>query len=540
MADRQETLFVGGRFIDPSCSCEPLGDALLARNGKIAFLGREAEARRQAAPQSQCVRLEGRTAVPGWVDAHVHLWPMGKLRGQCNLAGTKNRQEALERIAAFAAAHSDVAWIQGRGYNLNEWPDPSYPTAKHLDEAVSDRPCLFKSYDGHSVWANSAALAAAGLTNSSPDPPGGLILRDAGGNPTGCVLEKAIDLLFEAVGPETDAEKEQAIGLAVEELVQLGFTGVHVPAALNDLSPAETRMSLEKLYPDNSCPLRVRIFGRFKSLQEVIQEAAKQRQTDRVQVKGIKLFCDGTLGSRTAWMFQPFCGEGDNCGVPVIEVRELRRTIKTSNEAGLAVICHAVGDRACYETLTAFQDAGERTIPNRVEHAQILRREDVELFGASGAAASVQPGHLWTDWRPSEKLLGPARCKGSFALRSLLDAGVAVAMGSDGPVVSAEPRHSLHAAVTRTDAEGLPGGGWHPEQCISAAEWAAAASHGAWQSIGEGERRGKLQVGMDCDLTIVREDFLAAGLTDYLALHVDGTVVGGRVAHCAWQPGSKA
>lgn len=264
MADSPETLFVGGRFIDPSKGSRPVGDALLERGGKIAFVGRAADAEPLAAPDIRRVELDGRTVVPGWVDAHVHLWWAGKFKGVCDLAGTKTRWEAIERIVSFGAEHPEAAWIQGRGYNLNAWKDPSYPTARELDAAVPHRPCLLRSFDGHSAWMNTAALAAGGLTRDTPDPKGGCILRHTDGNPSGCVLEGAISLVSKAIPPDTDAEIERAFRLAVDEMVELGFTGVHVPMSLSEHSPCETRTWLQKLYPDNSCPLRMRFFAPFK------------------------------------------------------------------------------------------------------------------------------------------------------------------------------------------------------------------------------------------------------------------------------------
>ena len=528
MADCSETLFVGGRFIDPSKGSHPVGDALLERDGKIVFVGRRSDAESLISREARWIELHGRTVVPGWVDAHVHLWWMGKFKSVCDLAGTKTRQEAIERIASFAAEHPETLWVQGRGYNLNAWDDPSYPTARELDRDIPHRPCLLKSFDGHSAWMNTPALSAANLTRDTPDPKGGRILRDADGNPSGCVLEGAVSLASNVLPPDTDAETERAFRLAVDEMVNLGFTGVHVPMSFSEHSPSETRMWLQKLYPDNSCPLRMRFFGPFKMMEEVLHFAGDTPQANRVQMCGIKIFCDGSLGSRTAWMFEPFCGEGDNRGLSVIDGKELRDQIGTANRAGLPVICHAIGDRACNETLAAFLEAGDPSIGNRIEHAQFLRREDIELFARLGVGASMQPAHLWTDWEASDRLIGAERCRWSLGLRSLLDAGAVVAVGSDAPVVPPDPRHSLHAAATRTDAERRPRGGWYPEQRISPTEWAACSSAGAWGSIGEGERRGGLEAGMDCDLTIVREGFLEEGFKDFLELHVDGTVIGGQ------------
>ena len=532
MARTRETLFVGGRFVDPAIGYEPMAGALLARDGKIAYLGDEASARAQGGPDAEVIDLSGRTALPGWVDCHAHLKSVGAMMGLCDLSGTADKQEALDRLAEFALARPDEQWIRGRGYNLNAWVDPSYPTAADLDAAAGDRPCVVRSFDGHSSWVNSAALKLLGISRETPDPEGGRIIRDEAGNPAGVLLESAAWMFLQPFEAETPQKMDEDLRAGVEHMVTLGYTGAHCPDICGEGDPAVTLARFERLWPGNSCPLRVRIFAPFDCLERAAELSPAADSDDRVQIAGIKSFYDGSLGVRTAWMFEPYTG-GDDCGMRVMDPAELRRQIAQTNAAGLPLICHAIGDRACCEVLQAFNEAGDPQAGNRIEHAQIVRREDVGLFARAGVAASVQPGHLWTDWQPSDRLLGPGRAAASFAFRSMLDAGVTLGVGSDAPVVSADPRHSLHAAVTRTDGQGKPAGGWHIAQAISPRQWARAASSDAWRSIGQAAQRGKLAVGADCDLTIVREDFLAESFGDYLGLHVDAVVVGGRMTFSA-------
>jgi predicted amidohydrolase YtcJ len=529
MSSHNETLFVNGRFVDPSAGSSPLGDGLLSRAGIIVYVGGQAQARAQAAPSAQKINLDGRTAVPGFVDAHVHLQSLGAVLSQCDLSGTASRREALDRIAAFAQAHPSAAWVRARGYNLNTWDDPAYPTARQLDEAVSDRPCVAVSFDGHSAWANSAALAAAGLDQAATDPEGGRVLRDARSRPTGCLLEAATGLIYRAIPPEPDEVTDEQLRQAVEEMARRGHTGVH---ALASEEPAATLERIQRLYPGGRCPIRIRLFGSFDSLDKIAAASTQAHAADRVKLTGVKCLLDGSLGSRTAWLFEPFTDDPSNRGIPVLATEELRRRIETTNSAGIPLICHAIGDRACAEALRTFGDGGDAGAGNRIEHAQILRAEDLDLFARAGVAASVQPGHLWTDWRPSDRLLGPQRARRSYAFRSLLDHGAVLAMGSDAPVVPPDLQASLHAAVTRTDADGQPAGGWHAEECITPLEWAAAASHGAWRSIGQADQLGWLQPGMACDLTVLSEDILAAGFSDYLNWQADATVVAGELRFC--------
>jgi len=528
VAKSSEMLLTGGRFVDPAKGPKAIGTGLLARDGKIAFVGPDVQAKALASRAAERIDLAGGTAIPGLVDAHVHLKSLGEMPSRCDLAGTASREEALARLAAFAEERPRDACIRGRGYNLNQWDDPSYPTARQLDRAVPDRPCVVNSFDGHSAWANSAALAATGLDSRTADPPGGRIVRNSAGRPTGCVLEAAISLLDEAVPKPTDAEIDRALRSGVREMVSLGYTGVHVPLMGGGISATEVVDRLDRLYPGNTCPLRVRVFAAFEELGRVASVAAASDRSARVQLAGIKVFLDGALGSRTAWMSEPYRGSKDDCGMAVIDVPRLRRQIEAANKAHLPLICHAIGDRACHEALLAFARAGDRAVGNRIEHAQILRPEDIDLFAEAGVAASVQPAHIWTDWAASDRLLGSRRAGWSFPLRSLLAGGAVLAIGSDAPVVPADPRHSLHAAVSRTDAAGNPKGGWNVREAISPDQWAAASSWGAWRSIGQGARRGRLAAGMDCDLTVFREDFLAEGFSDYLGLHVEAVFVAGR------------
>jgi hypothetical protein len=527
MSVPRDVLFANGRFVDPSASAQPIASALLARDGKIVALGAEAQLAAIAAAGAERIDLGGRTALPGWVEAHAHVKSLGQQAEQCDLSGTANRQEALERLSAHAAANPRAAWLEGRGFNLNAWADTSYPTAIELDAAIPDRPCVVRSFDGHAAWLNSEALKAAVVGKDAPFG-GRQVVRDSQGRATGVLLEKATDLASAAMPEPTSDDLDRFVRAGVEELVSSGLTAVHWLNLGGETDPLATLERLNRLWPGNSCPLRVRVFAPFDLLDPALEAARAARADDRVQMAGIKCFYDGALGVRTAWMFEPYIGDGANRGIRVTEPDELMRRVKVANAAGLPVVCHAIGDRACHEVLEAFSQVGDPAVGNRVEHAQMIRREDIRLFRRGGVAASVQPSHLFTDWRAANALLGPRRVKNCLSLRSLLDAGVVVAMGSDAPVVPCDPRHSLHAAITRTDRAGQPAGGWLPGEAITPQQWARCVSWGAWRSLREEAARGTLAAGMDCDLTVVREDPLAPG-ADYLNLHVDAAVVAGEV-----------
>ena len=469
--------------------------------------------------------------MPGFVDAHIHLAEFGRTMGECDLAGTRSREEAARRTAEFARRHPDIPCIRGRGFAINDWTDPSYPTAVELDAAVPDRPCVLRSFDGHGVWVNSAALRMAGLDARTPEPHGGVILRGREGRPTGCLLESAIGLVLRSLPRPTDAEENGTLKAAIECLVSLGHTAVHVPTGGDTMHLGGLLARIERLYPGNTCPLRIRLFAPFEVLDEMIHARASERPADRVRAAGVKKFADGSLGSRTAWLSEPYeGGEGERGGgLRTFDPDELKHAIGATNRVGFPLLCHAIGDRACAEVLEAFREAGDPRVGNRLEHAQILRPETIPLFRAAGVAASVQPAHLWTDWRASDRLLGPRRAAWCLPLRSLLDAGVVLALGSDAPVIPPDLGESLQAAVTRTDADGNPAGGWFPAQRITPREWAVGASYGAWRSIGEEKERGTLQPGMQADLTVLADDILSAGFRDCRHLRVTHTILEGEL-----------
>jgi hypothetical protein len=317
----------------------------------------------------------------------------------------------------------------------------------------------------------------------------------------------------------------------------------------HDGPPAETLARLDRLYgPD--CPLRIRFFVPFAALADVAAMADRTACAGRVRIAGVKAFLDGSLGSRTAWFFEPYLtpsprhphpaqradlslgGRGvnsssANLGFCTLDPQELRRQIAAANRAGLPFCVHAIGDRACAEALDAFEARGERDIGNRIEHAQHLRPADIPRFAAAGVAASVQPIHLASDWQATDRLLGPDRARWTYPFRSLLEAGAVLAIGSDAPVASPALAGSFQAAVLRQDGQGRPDGGWYPREGITPEAWAAAASRGAWQSIGEGSQQGRLEPGMACDLTIL-EGELAASEDGHAAFTPAGTVVESR------------
>lgn len=526
MSEPTSVVFLNARFIDPSTEPILRGDAMLARDGRIVAVGQGRQVLSQAPQGAKRIDLHGCIAIPGLVDAHMHLEDFGRSMSECDLRGTRNRQEAVDRVRAWAQGHPELRCIRGGGYSINDWDDPRRPSAQDLDSAVRDRACVLNSMDGHGAWANTAAMRVAGVSELSSESPGGGIVRDESGRPTGYFLETAIGVIQAALPKADEREIDVGLGRGIEEMSRRGHTGAHIPANPDGIDLVGLLKRIDRLYPQNTCPLRLRFFAPFEMMDQVLEAKRRTAPADRVLAAGIKVYADGSLGSQTAWLSEPFLGGGSDTRTSTIEMRELRHRIEVANAAGLPLICHAIGDRACEEVLRTFCQADRRGVANRVEHAQIIRPETVAMLARAGVAASVQPAHLWTDWAALERLLGAQRAAWCFPLRQILDSGAILAIGSDAPVVPPDPAASLHAAVVRTDDRGQPHGGWHPEHRITPREWAVGSTRDAWQSIGED--RGRLVPAMDCDLTLLREDIFAPEFRGYLLMRAEGTVIAGQ------------
>ena len=513
---------------DPS---HPVAEAALVREGRFACVGTVEECTARAGPGAR--RLQVGSAVPGMVDAHGHVYGLAKARREVSCSGAPSAEACASRAAERARSAPKGAWILGRGWDQNRWPGGAFPGEAMLTRAVPDHPTFLVRVDGHAAWANAAALAAAGIGAGTPDPPGGKILRDAAGRPSGVLVDGAVDLVARRIPAPTPAELETGILAALQELASVGLTGAHdagvKPGALD---------VYRKLAREGRLPVRVyaMIDGEVP-LVDLEREMARQKEAGAevglLTVRAVKMYADGALGSRGAALHEPYADDPGNRGLFVTAPDDLRAKVKAVVAAGLQPCIHAIGDRGVTETLAAIAASGPadrvRSLRPRVEHLQIVAARDWPGLAAAGVVASMQPVHCTSDapWVPARLGAGSERIRGAYAWRTALDKGLALAFGSDFPVEEPDPRAGLLAAETRLPAGAsepfLPGERLTREEAVRAFTVGAA-----FAAFAEG-RRGMIREGLDADLTAFGGDVMAVPAAGLTSLPVKATLVAGRV-----------
>ncbi|MFF3286417.1 amidohydrolase [Streptomyces sp. NPDC003023] len=453
-------------------------------------------------------RLDGRGRVllPGLHDAHGHLWGIGALAVRLDLTGTKSLQEALDRLAAYAAAHPEQTWIQGRGWNEVVWGLGRLPTAQDLDTVVSDRPVWLVRVDGHAGVANSKALQLSGVTADTPDPAGGQIVRDASGAPTGVFVDTAKTFVTSKL-PEPTLEDVRARALAAQtRLNAVGLTSVSDAG-----TSADGVVVLRELASSGELTLRLNAFLDYEAFTEIGADARTDSYADdMLRVRTVKLYVDGALGSHGAALIEPYSDRPSTKGLLQMEPAELNRRVQEILRGGYQAAVHAIGDLGNRVVLDAyergFSTVGDQGLRHRIEHAQIISLDDIPRFKRLGIIASMQPVHATDDMNMAETRVGPDRIKGGYAWRSLLDQGSVVASGSDFPVSSENPFDGLHAAVTRTDREGKPAGGWYPGQAMTPVEALRSFTVDAAYAAHQEKVLGGLEPGKWADFVLVDSD----------------------------------
>ena len=424
---------------------------------------------------------------PGFVDAHTHfaMWALGRQRVQ--LAHARTREECVRRVAAAAPVGG---WVVGQGWDANGWPMP--PERTVLD-AVQRAPVYLDSLDVHAAWVNSAALAVAGITRATPDPFGGRIVRDAAGEPTGLLLERAVELMSPHLPEPPDGVLDAVILDAQRAAHRMGITGIH-----NVEGDAVLR-AFQRLEMAGLLRLRVLFHPPVASLPSLIQRGIRSGTgSDRLRIGGVKLFLDGSLGSRTAWMLQAYENSTDR-GLPITSEAEAALAIRTAAGAGIAATVHAIGDAAVRRALDLLAGAPRAAVPHRIEHFQCVSDADLGRAAAAGIVASMQPAHLLTDVPLVERHWGE-RGKGAYAFGTLRRRGTMLAFGSDAPVASLDPREGLYAALARRDASGGPVAGWRPEERLGFEDAVHGYTAGPAVAGGVANRSGTLAPGCDADL----------------------------------------
>jgi predicted amidohydrolase YtcJ len=463
------------------------GAALWWRDGRIRSIGDAVTVAREVPPGTPSFDLPHCIVTPGFVDGHTHfaMWALGRRRVQ--LAGARTRAEAVARVAEATPAQG---WVVGQGWDSNGWPDP--PDRAALD-AVQPGPVYLDSLDVHAAWVNSAALAAAGITRATPDPFGGRIVRDGSGEPTGLLLERAVELVAPCLPSPPEHLLEAAMLEGQQEAHRLGLTGLH------NVEGDEVLAAFRRLETAGRLRLRVLFHPPVASLAAMLARGDRSGTgSEWVRLGGVKMFLDGSLGSRTAWMLEPYAGTRDR-GMAITAESAAAEAMRAAASGGIAVTAHAIGDAAVRRALDLMSTLPRTAIPHRIEHFQCVHPDDLDRAASAGLVVSMQPAHLLTDIPLVDRYWG-ARGAGAYAFRTLRRQGTSLVFGSDAPVASLDPRQGHYAALERRSAEGAPRGGWRAEEKLEFEDAVAAYTRAPAEAAGAPGAAGRLAPGQPADL----------------------------------------
>ncbi len=528
------TVYVAQRIrtLDPA---KPLVEALAVKDGKVLATGTKDEVLAAAGNDARVVELGSVTVVPGLTDSHGHLAGLGQGLVTVGLQGVDSKAETLERLSSAPSSAFRGDWLLGQGWDQNDWQDKAFPTRADLDARFPTRPVALSRVDGHALWVNGEALRRAGITRDTKDPAGGRILRGEGGEPTGILVDNAMALI-EAVLPQaTDAQHAAQLTAALKHSAQVGLTGVH--DAGMDL---RTFRLLQRWDKEGKLPLRVYAMadGQTGDRETYLKEGPHEGRM--LTMRAVKLTLDGALGSRGAALHQDYSDEPGHRGLLLLTPEEYEARVRAFMARGFQVCTHAIGDRANTVVLDVLSRAAEATGTqqsgrHRVEHAQVMRPEDIDRLGRGGFIASVQPTHATSDMPWAEARVGPERIRGAYAWQRLKASGAVLALGSDFPVERPDVLAGLYAARTRQDLRGLPEGGWYAGQRLSGQEALEGFTVGAAHASFAEARRGRLQPGMDADFVALTVDPVDAPASELPGAQVRLTVVAGIEVFRAFQ-----
>ncbi|MEY4999818.1 MAG: hypothetical protein RIS00_1862 [Pseudomonadota bacterium] len=524
---------VNGITLDKDGKVVRFTGLLIGRDGKVSQLLTP----RDKAPKQLDFRHDGKglTMLPGLIDAHGHVIGLGFAALTLDLSGTNSLEEAQAAIRGYAAKYPDRRWIIGRGWNQEKWGLGRFPTAADLDTAVADRPVWLERVDGHAGWANSRALEIAGITAATKSPAGGRI-EMVDGKPSGIFVDMASELVAKHVPAPRPVERDLALAEAQQALLKVGVT------AIADMGTTVADWQSYRRAGDEGW-LSVRIFGYAAGIDNMVAIAGPRPTPwlydDKLRLGGVKLYLDGALGSRGAWLKKPYADAPGQTGLPLLVPAELRNMMVRASMDGFQTAVHAIGDAANAEAIGAVEDlaptyTGDRRW--RIEHAQIVDPADLSRLAKNGIIASMQPVHQISDRLMAEARLGPDRLAGAYAWNSILKAGGKLAFGSDVPVESPNPFHGIAAAITREDANGQPFGGWMAAERVSREQALAGFTiDAAYAAFAEG-RLGSLSPGYRADFILVDTDPLLASPAQIRETKVTEAWVGGRPVYTAGQP----
>jgi predicted amidohydrolase YtcJ len=472
---------------------------------------------------------QGQTLIPGLIDAHGHVLSYGLSLLRVDLVGTTTEQEAVQRVVDFAQDNEEIEWIQGRGWNQVLWDSNEFPTAATLDAVISDKPVWLTRVDGHAAWANTMAMELAEIDRFTEDPDGGQIIRDEEGNPTGVFIDNAEDLIQSVIPALTPEELQFALRTSLMDLSKYGLTSVHDAGV-----GSGTIDAYKRLLEDGTLPVRVNVMlsAGDTYYEQRLAEGHYRSADDSLTMNSVKIAADGALGSRGAAMIDDYSDLAGHTGLLLHNPERLEYFMRAAMNAGFQVNTHAIGDNANKVVLDNYEqlinETNSRDLRHRVEHAQILRYEDILRFAELGVIPSMQATHATSDKNMAVDRIGDVRIQGAYAWRKLMEAGALIANGSDFPVESPNPFFGLHAAITRQDKNNQPPGGWYPEEKMTTVEAFASFTIDAAYSGHQENLLGTLEPGKKADFIILDRDLFAIDESDIWKIEVEQTWVNGQ------------
>ena len=516
-----------GYTLDAAGTLVRFGALLVGDDGRVAATFPNGAPLPAIGPQDTRLDVHGKTLLPGLIDAHGHVMELGFRALAVDLSDTRSLDAALAKVKAYAEANRQARWIVGSGWNQERWSLGRFPTAAELDRAVSGRPAYLVRIDGHAGWSNSAAIALAKVTKATRDPAGGRIERDDTGAAAGVFIDGAKDLIEKLLPDPTPAEAMRALDKALAIMASVGLTQV------GDMGVDAGTWRLYR-YFDGQHRLTARINGMAGGMDALAAIAPggpiRWSGDERLALNGVKLYADGALGSRGAWLKADYADAPGSRGLRFHPDAELRASVAKAAAGRFDISVHAIGDAANAQVLDAFAALPAATrapLRLRIEHAQIVDPTDLPRFASLGVIASMQPTHATSDKGMAEARLGDARLAGSYAWATILRSGAHFAGGSDFPVEPPNPFYGLHAAVTRQDRSGQPAGGWRMGEALTRLQAFAAFTTGAAYAD-RAPRTGTLAKGQWADFIVVDGDPFTVPAGDIWKIGVEQTWVGGR------------
>ena len=508
----------------------PLVEAFAVRDGRVVFVGSQREAGLLKGTSTRVLDAQGRTIIPGMVDGHAHFAGLAQKLLAVDLVGARSLDEVVARVAEKAKTLPAGTWITGRGWDQNAWEDTRFPHHAALSAAIPNHPVILTRVDGHAGYVNAAAMQRAGLTRATKDPAGGTILKDAQGNPTGVLIDRAQGIVSSKVPELTREEMRSALKDAIGQMHAVGLVGMHDAGAtkanidlFEDMAQKqELNLRLYVMIGDDSTALR----------HYVAQGPRSGLYNGQVWVRAVKLYADGAMGSRGAALLEPYSDDPNNTGLLLSAPSHIQQVAEDGLRAGFQINTHAIGDRGNRVVLDAYERAIGK-VPRvdhrfRVEHAQILHYDDIPRFAQLGVIPSMQASHQTSDMYWIGKRLGPTRLYGAYAWQSLLQTGVIIPNGSDFPVEAVNPLISFHASIARQDGRDWPAGGWYPEQRMSRED--ALRSMTLWPAYSGFQEKelGSITAGKYADFVMLDQDIMRVPAELVLKTKVLATYVGGK------------